>query len=141
MVSGRQAHVFFIHHHSSSSFLNPAVTLEFRHQALLVCLSQSLLTSSVLDLGMVVDFKHCSCEWVWQLGDCKKSARTVILVFCLQNRSIVLFLLAVLNNIDFEAGEKSLSKLHSFKVEASGLVSDHSYEPTPWKGEENAALL
>lgn len=74
MASGRKAHVFFIHHHSSSSFLNPAVTLEFRHQALLVCLSQSLLTSSVLDLGLVVYFKRCSYEWVWQLGDCKKSA-------------------------------------------------------------------
>lgn len=127
MASGRKAHVFFIHHHSSSSFSNPSVALELRHQALLVCLSQSLLTSSVLDLGLVVYFKHCSYEWVWQLGDCKKSARTVILVFYLQNRSIVWFLLAFLKSLDSEAEEKSLSKSHSFKVEASGLISDHSH--------------
>lgn len=63
---------FFIHYHSSLSFLSTAVTLGFRHQALLVCLSQSLLTCSVLDLGLVVYFKRCSYEWVWQLGDCKK---------------------------------------------------------------------
>lgn len=56
----------------------------------------------------------------------EKSAWTVVLVFCLQNRSIIVSLLAVLKSLDFEAREKSLSNSHSFKAEANGLISDHS---------------